>query len=395
MRRPIRWPLVVAILAALAVVAGLVALASIPSWELRLVADDRGVDTYRPVAWSPDGTAVLASGSFPFFEVVRPDDDWRLWRDGRGYSPVWIDDRTLMVLDEIEFRTSVLRRIDLVSGERRIVGDPLASGRLVADGRGHVAWRNVIGDPETLVLDSADGHVVARIPDVRAVTWANDGTLVLKETAHGFTTDYPDAGYLSAWNVDGGSRPIGAGLVMLRDAMLPSPASDAIACLCASADAPADGLVPGIYRVPLDGSPATLLMRLDRAPFADPAMTWLDDTSLAIVDGSGLSRVSLDGDRQAIPGAASDALRLVHGVGRPWRLRDAIAVTIGESRSPADPQEEKGRLIVIDESGGVLVDSSFGSWNDPYMVPNRTNDRAILVSDPNGRGPSLSLVEYR
>ena len=370
---------------------GLVAFSPGPTWKIRSLIGPTGTELYHPTSWNAGGTAILTEGP-GFFQVLRPDGA-TIWRDGRGRAPAWVDDQTILVLDPIDPMTSRIRRIDLESGQRPVIGEVLRVGRLVGDGVGHMAWRTAIGDRESIVLDPADGHEIARLPDLRAHLWVADGMLLLKDLARDFTTDHPAAGSLFVWDGDQKVRPIGSGLIELFDFLVPSPGGDAIACICASTADASASLDPGIYRVPLDGSAATMLMPWDQ-PIATsyPVVAWLDETSLAVIDRSGLTRVSTNGDRRALLGSDEEPT-LTGDLGGPYRLQDVVVVSMND---PKDP-DLVGQLVVIDDQQRIIVRQEFPAYNRPYLVVDRARDRAILVTDPFLPDEPLKLfvLEYR
>ena len=297
------------------------------------------------------------------------------------------------MLDEIDRGTSRIRRVNLETGQRPVIGEVLRVGRLVGDGRGHIAWRSVIGDRESIVLDPSGGQLIARLPDLRAHLWVDDGILLLKDRAEGFGTHYPGAGSLFVW--DGGQtvRPIGSGLIELFDILIPSPGRDSIACICASRTDSAASVDPAIYRVPLDGSPATMLTSWDQPSSTSyPVVAWLDDTSIAVIDRSGLTRVSKDGDRDVLLNT-DDLPKLSRGFRGPYRLRDALAVS---TKNHEDP-DGVGELVVIDDQERIILSQEFPAYNRPYLVVDRGHDRAIIVTDPFLPDEPLKLfvIEYR
>jgi hypothetical protein len=357
-------------------------------WTTRDI-DFGGAELYPLAVWGPDGTAVLAEGGLGSFQIVRPEGSF-VSEKRVGRSPAWIDDQTVAVLESDDLKATRIDRVDLETGRRMAIGPAVPVGRLLGDGQSHLAWRTVIGDAETLVLDPKDGHVIADLSGVRANLWLSDGTLVVKGPAGRLAVDYPERGSLSVWRGGPDVQPIGAGLVELVNSIVPSPSTRMLACICA----PVDGriAVPGIYIVPLDGSPATFLMRwAPPNPYGIPMIAWIDDASLVIIDRTGLTRASVGGDVQPVGGLVNDELVRVGGSGRLYPVRDSFAVVIYDSRL----RQPEGQLLLIDAAGGVLLDQLFASWSMPRLIVDDIHERAILVSDPILSRESLSVVEYK
>jgi hypothetical protein len=357
-------------------------------WTTRDI-DFGTAELYPLAAWGPDGTAVLAEGGLGSFQIVRPEASF-VSEKRVGRSPAWIDDRTVAVLESDDLKTARIHRIDLGTDRRVPIGPAVPIGRLLGDGHGHLAWRTVIGDAETLVLDPEDGQVIADLSGVRANLWLSDGTLVVKGIAPRFAVDYPDRGPLSVWRGGPIVQPIGAGLVELVNSIVPSPSTRMLACICA----PVGGrnAVPGIYLVPVDGSPAIFLMPWARPnPYGTPMIAWIDDANLVVIDRTGLTRTSIGGDLQPVRGLANDEVVDVGGTGRLYPLRDVLSIVVYNSRL----RQPEGQLLLIDAADAVVLDRLLASWSMPRLIVDDAHKRAILVSDPILSQDSLSVVEYK
>jgi len=133
-----------------------------PRWRLVTFTPttDRGV-AFLPEAWSPNGRALLTATPGRF--VVVGHNGSVLQGPDPGWSPVWIRDLSLMILNkEWDRSTYDLVRMDAGGGHRETIGQPLGQGHLIADGRGRVAYQSDGGPVDTTVFDVTDGHEARR-----------------------------------------------------------------------------------------------------------------------------------------------------------------------------------------------------------------------------------------
>lgn len=397
LRVRLQHPLAVALGANLLILLGALALSLIPVWSLRPVGGESlgsgtpAEDWFFPAAWSPDGSMFATEGPGRF--QVAAADGTIVVRNQAGRSPVWVDERTVLVVREVDQTTGWLVRVDSRDGGREMVGVPMTAGRLVADGRGHVALWTRFGDVATSILDPADGSVLARLDGYHAQVWTNDGGLILKQRPPGLGYSYPDAGTLSIWRPGQPPRSLATDLIQLEDLPVLAPSGDAITCFCISRSVTAEGQAPAVYRVPLDGSPATLLTPWAGGnPHAYPGVAWIDEDSIAVVDRYGVFRVSEGGNPQPMPESPPTQPTPVRRSGRVYHLDGAIIVVTHDSRLDLEAE-----LSVIDDEGRLRFRRRLHAWNPPYLRIDPVHHRALVVTDPNNPGePShrLFILEF-
>lgn len=371
-------PLIVVAIVGLAVTVTIVTFAMMPTWEVRTLPVGTPGESIQSVAWSPDGTRFVTQENGRYVIMRASDAGVLLAVD--GYSPVWIDDRTIASLREIGAMRTQLVKLDLGADYPSPAGAPLGIARLIADHAGHLAARSEIGEVLTKVLDPTDGHVIATLPGLRAQVWAGSGILVSKTEDLRRQGQGVLPGSLVAWSAGRRPRPIGVGLVEYHDSVTVSPGGDAIACVCGSIDDEA-GTTPrlAITIVPIDGSPATALAPWDAlTSFVNPVVIWLDDRTLVFVDRSGLRRVSVDGVVEALPGFDPSELSTPGSFARIAMVGDALAIVTLQAQGPTGI----ARLTVIGPDGSVALRQSFPSSNPPSIVADSNRRRALIVSDP-------------
>jgi hypothetical protein len=392
----LQHPLVVAVATNLLILLGILAVSAIPAWSVRPLPGHRAEwhprdPWYSPTVWSPDGSMFVKEGPGTF--QVAAADGTIVVRDQAGRAPVWLDDDTLLVLREVDQATGWLVRVDTRDGEREMVGTPIAAGRLVADGRGHVAHWTRYGEVATSVLDPANGTVVTRLEGFWAQTWTNDGALIVAQRPPNLGYSYPEAGTLSIWRPGQAIRSLATDLFQMHDPPVLAPSGDALACSCMSRDSRAGSPDPAIWRVPLDGAPPTLVTPWATThAHAFPSVAWIDDETIAVLDYDGLFRVSMNGDRRPMLDSPPADLILSGRSGRVYHFDDAVIVV---SR---DPRREHmaAQLVVIGDDGRLRLRRRFDAWNLPYLRIDPTHHRAVLVTDPNypGEKPQrLYIVE--
>ena len=380
--------MVLAIAIELSMVVAFGALMLTPRW--RLVAFSPIADrvlTFLPEAWSPDAGALLTRSSGRF--VVLGSNGSVLQGPDPGWSPVWIDDRSLMVLNkEWDRSTYDLVRMDAGGGHRETIGQPLGQGHLIADGRGHVAYQSDDAPVDTTVLDVSDGHVVAKLGGHGAMTWTHDGVLIVKRPEPrlaGYTTN---PGSLWYWRPGEAPRALGPDLVDMGNVAPLSPAGDALACICTIAPVspgPAGESPPrAIYLVPFDGSPPTYLAAWPTRVSAAPEITWVDDSSLAVVGEDGVWRVSTSGGSRPISGLAVADLGFETMVGHVYSLRGQAVAVLHELAGGTE-----SLLVVIDPQDGIRMRRWFAG-NMPPITVDAAHEHAVISVDRQGAsGPSL------
>ena len=170
-------PLVVVAILGLVVSLAIIAFVR-PSWEFQRLPVGTAGESIQSIAWSPDGSRFLTQENGRYTIMRASDGAVLLAVD--GYSPVWIDARTIESLREIGAMRTELVRLDLGADYPSPLGAPLGVARLIADRDGHLAARSELGDVVTKVLDPTDGGVIATLPGLRGQVWAGSGTLVSK-----------------------------------------------------------------------------------------------------------------------------------------------------------------------------------------------------------------------
>ena len=370
-------PIVVVVILGLVVSLAIIAFA-IPRWEFRPLPVGTAGESIQSIAWSPDGSRFLTQENGRYTILRASDGAMLLAVD--GYSPVWIDGRTIESLREIGTMRTQLVKLDIGTDYPSPLGAPLGVARLIADRDGHLAARSELGDIITKVLDPTDGRVIATLPGLRAQVWAGSGTLVSKTVDPQRQAQGVLPGSLVAWSAGRGQWPIGTGLVEYNDSVTVSPSGDSIVCVCGPiADEPGTKPRLAITIVPIDGSPATALTPFDaRSSYADPVAIWLDDRTLAYVDQSGLHRLRLDGVIEMLPGFDQSELSTPGSFARIAVVGDALAIVTLEGSGPTGI----ARLTIINGDGSVALRQSFPSWNPPSVYADSNRRRALIVSDP-------------
>jgi hypothetical protein len=376
----LQHPLVVAVATNLLVLLGILSLSLIPAWSIRPIGGSSTLDYYYPKAWSPDGSMFVKEGGGRF--EVAAADGRIVVHDQAGLAPVWIDDDTLLVVRHVDQKVGWLVRIDTRDGGREMVGKPVPLGRLVADGRGHVAIRTVVGQVATAILDPADGSVLARLEGYRAEIWTNDGGLILGQRPPNLGLLYPDAGTMSIWRPGQPLRSLATGLILLDHAPLLAPAGDAVACYCMATPVAAGDAGAAFYRVPLDSSQPTLMTSWETGnPHGFPGVAWIDDQRIAVMDRYGVARVE-DGNRQPVINVEPPNLTLAFGFGRVYHFDGAVVVVTKDPRRST----RDAYLTVIDDDGRMRLQRRFDAWNMPSLLIDPKRHRAVVVTDPNDPG---------
>jgi ribosomal protein L34 len=381
MKARLQHPLAVALTANLLMVLGVVTLSLIPAWSLRALGGNPTDGWFFPAAWSPDGSMFVTEGPGRF--EVAAADGTILVRDQAGRSPVWIDSRMLLVVREVDRTTGWLVRVDPRDGGREMVGVPIEHGRLVADGRGHVAHRSVFGVETTSILDPANGTVLARLEGYRARMWTSDGSLIVARRDRNLGGSYYDAGELSIWRPGQPPRLLGAHLIHVEDELVLGPSGRAFACFCISTSPTAESRDPGLYRVPLDGAPPTILTPWppgDPRPFGNFA--WISDETVAVLDEDGLFGVSSGGNRRPLLQSPLADLTLSGHRRRVYHFDGAVIVVTKDTRTA----NGEAQLSVIDDEGRLRLRRRFYGWNTPGLQIDPIHHRAIVVNEPDDPG---------
>jgi hypothetical protein len=365
-----------------------------PRWKLAPFAPTANRNHFDARAWSPDGTAVMTAAGGGRFEIVRSDGTLLL-ADTEGMTPLWIDDRTVIALETVDESTSHLVRIDTQDGSRRVIGGPLPLGHLVGGAPGRVAHRTVIGPLVTTVLDPLDGRVLGRLVGYRARTWTNDGSLIVRKPDPVIQNSHYGAGALFAWRPGEDPRPLAPGLIDFGEVSPLSPSGDAIACVCALASASSHDPARAIYRVPIDGSPATELGPWHAGSgSAAPDITWRGPVSLAVIDADGLSRVFVNRKKRTIPGLSASELGFRRPMGRVYVLGDTLVAMIRDGAPPGSGPV----LVVVDAHDRIRLERAMDAFNVPSVTVDEGHGRALITADPNypGEPPQqFFLLEFR
>jgi ribosomal protein L34 len=382
----LQHPLVVALATTVLVLLGILALSLIPAWSIRPLGGSPTPDYFFPTAWSPDGSMFVTEGPGRF--EVAAADGTILVRDQAGRSPVWIDSRMLLVVREVDRTTGWLVRVDSRDGGREMVGVPIERGRLVADGRGHVAHQSAFGVQATSILDPANGTVLARLEGYRAEMWTSDGSLIVARRDLNMGGSYYEAAELSIWRPGHAPRLLGAHLIHWEDELLLGPSGRAFACFCISTSPTAQSRDPGLYRVPLDGAPPTILTPWspgDPRPFGNFA--WINDETIAVFDEDGLFGVSSGGNRRPLLQSPLADLTLTGHRRRVYHFSGAVIVVTKDRRIA----NGEAQLSVIDDEGRLRLRHRFYGWSTPALQIDPVHHRAIVVNEPDDPEHPLRL----
>lgn len=394
--RDIERSLAIGVAIELVMVIGFSAVILAPRWRLLAVAlTATGDVTHLPEDWSPNGTA-LAMKTPSGYDVIAADGSVVL-PEHAGDRPVWVDDRTLLALERVQDSSYQLVRIDTGDGRRTTIRELLAQGTLISDSRGHVAHQT---DGETLmttVLDPVDGTTVAELSGYRAVTWTSDGALIVKEREPRLANYYLNPGSMFHWRPGGEPRALGSTLVDAGNVEPLLPDGDALVCLC-TISPPGTGRVTSqprrsVYRVPLDGLPPTLVVPWPTEGGATPEIAWLDESSLVGVEGDGLSRISLTGERRLIPGLTTMELGYQRTSGHVHRLGSVAVAVLQDLVGGTD-----ALLVVVDDQDHILMRRHF-TGSLPIIAVDDVHDRALVsVEDRRVGQPSVwepFMLEFR
>jgi hypothetical protein len=393
MWRRLEHTVVLAVVIELAMVIAFNAIMLTPRWTFEAFAPTANGDHFHPKDWSSDGTALLtAAGSR--FEVLRSDGSVLL-ADVIGSWPVWIDDRRVVAIEAVQDSTFRLVRLDTVDGSRQVLGEPLAAGSLIADGHGRVAHQSVVGDPVTSILDPVDGHVTARLNGYLARTWTNDGALIIRRPDRRLANLQPGAGALFRWQPGDLPQPLASDLVDMGQVAPLSPSGDAVACVCASRPSVTADPVFALYRIPMDGSKATRLAAWHRQEGSDqPDVAWLSESSLAVIDGDGLSRVDVAGGKRTIAGLSASELGFERTVGRVYALGDMVVAILQDQAPPGwEPW-----LFVVDGQDRIRLQRVIEATNLPVIAVDRAQNRGVVSTEPQIRGEPpvrFFVLEFR
>ena len=318
-------PLLIAAVVGLVVLLPVAGLATLGRWTVDPVSFARPGEGFQPGTWSPDGTRFIFQAGGAQFLVVRVWDG-AVMRTGHGSGPVWVDNDTIDSVQDTGLLSSHVDRMIVSTGRALTIVPKLGSVRLVGRGVVDLAATGNVGDIETTIIDPIDGRKIAYIPGVRAIDWVRPGVMIGKTS----NVELQGIGYrpgsLVVWTAGNGARPIGPDLLDVRDLVAYAPVGDAIACVCAPLNTGAAKPPEGIYRVPLDGSPAIRLADITRANYnGDPVVGWFDDGSIVFMDGVGLHRIGPDGSNATVPVDPGD-LPGTKLPGRAFRFGNAIAL---------------------------------------------------------------------
>ena len=389
MPAPSRRHAVIAVVATIAILIAvpILVVTHRPSWTLRSLAFASPGEDLQPRGWSPDGSRFLFS-RIDQFVVVRVADGARV-ATGYGAWPVWVDDDTIDAIVDIGLSRSKIVHIGLANGVRNETLPPVfETAELVGEGPLDLAATTNIGSIWTAVVDPLSGREIARLPDVRAMSWATTGSLITKSLLPPAPVSGSSPGHLRAWTARDGLRPIGGDLYEIADVVSATPSGDAIVCRCALAwDGPrTEG---SIYVVPLDGSAPRKLFDLTRNDLnIQTNFGWLADGSLIVLDGIGLHRFALDGTPLPAPAIQAADLPPPKYSARAYVLGGAIIIGTQLGSGPTG----EARLTIRSLDGEVLLARTSPSWNGVGLVMDHDRPRALVVADPQGpSGPPQAL----
>jgi hypothetical protein len=368
-----------------------------PRWQLQVLVPAAGENSFAlPESWSPDGSALLTKANGGSL-IFRDTGDLFL-RLTAGSELVWVDDVTLLRLERVQETTYRMSRLDTRDGRAELIGEPIHWGHLISDGHGNVAHQRE-GEATTAitVIDSTDGRRLAELEGYAALTWTDDGALIVKRPEPALRPYFLAPGTLFYWRPGAAPRPLGSGLVVAGNVAPLSPAGDAIACICVTTpfptEPPPDGPDRAIYRIPIDGSSPTRLTPWPTHGGGSPEIAWIDETSLAAVAGDGLSRVPATGGLLPIPGLTAADLGFETMLGRVFRLRGYIVAGLQDLVGRRDTI-----LVVIDQQDRIRLRRwSVGSLPvitvDPAHVRGAVGTEYRLPGDPSSW--EVSMLEFR
>jgi hypothetical protein len=395
-RRRFEHTIVLAIAIELSMLIAFGVLIGQPRWKLHsfLPSADRQLSTY-PISWRPDGRALLTSMG-QGFEVVGSDGS-RLLSLGSSL-PVWVDDVTLMMLEPLDDSTSRLVRLG-TDGGRNVIRESVPRGRLLADGRGRLAYQNDLGPTAITIIDPADGRSLAELQGYSAEYWTDDAALIVKRPEPGLDRWLLHAGGLFYWRPGDSPRALGSNLIDAGNVAPLSPAGDAIACICivrpVPTNPPPDGPDRAIYRVPTDGAPATHLAAWPTHGGGSPEIAWADDVSMAVVGDEGLSRVSNTGGLRPIPGLTTADLGFQRTYGRVFELQGHLVAVLQDLVGGTE-----SLLVVVDDQDHIRMRRWFAGSSMPDLTIDKAHERGavgitenqVIYERPTG---AISLLEFR
>jgi hypothetical protein len=364
-------PFVVTALVGLVVLLPIAGLATLGRWTLDPVTFLRPGEGVQPGTWSADGTRFIFHVGGAQFLVIRVSDG-AVVRSGYGSWPVWVDNDTIDSVQDTGLKSSHVDRMTVSTGRARTIVPNLGSVRLVGRGVVDVAASGV-SNLETTIIDPIDGRKIAYVPGIRALDWLRPGVLIGETSTFEIPPGLPPQSLL-VWTLRDGARAIGPGLKKAYDVFAYSPTGDAIACVCTAADAPPGNPPQGIYRVPIDGSPATRRAMVTAGSFnGEPLMSWFDDGSIVFMDGAGLHRIGPDGANTTIPVDPGDLPGMkLHG--RAFRFGNAIALA---SQLVSSATIGTSKLTIMGLSGEVGYRQTFSTGTVALILdPART--QAVL-----------------
>lgn len=377
-RAGLQHPLVIVVSIGIVILLGLAALPEAPAWEIRAFALDRTIKELVAKSWSPDGTRLITDWA-DRYEVVGYDGSVEL-HDRSGWSPVWTDDRTLLVLVHIDEESNQLVRVDVASGHQQAIGLPLPLGILHADASGHVALETVTGPRTIFVIDPRTGRVLDELVGFRAWQWSSDGALIVTRDLPGRRVS-PFGGTFLIWTPGGRPHRLAPDLFEETDSAVLSPDGNSVACVCFSTSSP-EHRWPGVYRFALDGSAGRELMQWPVEPSRQtPVVAWFDNETIAVLDEHRLTRISGDGDVRTLlelppvvyPGR-------MHSSARLYALDRAVAVVTRV------PMATESVLMVVDDMGHVRVSRRFPGLNLSSLVADGSPNRALIDTGPQAAG---------
>ena len=368
-----------------------------PRWQLQVLVPAAGENLFAmPESWSPDGSALLTNAQGGSL-IIRETGDLLL-RLTSGTGLAWVDDVTLMRLERVDDATYRISRVDTRDGSIKPIGEPIHWGHLMSDGHGNVAHQRD-GEATTAItiIDPIDGRRLAELEGYDALTWTDDGALIVRRPEPALRPYFLAPGALFYWRPGSAPRRLGANLVDAGNVAPLSPAGDAIACICVTTPFPSkpppDGPDRAIYRIPLDGSSPTRVTPWPTLGGGSPEIAWIDETSLGAVAADGLSRVPATGGLLPIPGLTANDLGFRTMVGRVFRVRGHIVAGLQDLVGGRDTL-----LAVIDGHDRIRLRRwSVGAL--PVIVVDPAYERGAVGTEYRLPGdPSsweISMLEFR
>ena len=369
-------------------VIGFAAFIVAPRWVIHSFGSADRADYHRVQEWNSDGTALLTTGS-PGLQVLGDDGSVMLSdQSKRATSVVWADAHTLLILEYASPSTYRLFRMATSDGRRHMIGEPLPYGFLMADRLGNVALRNAEGPLTTRILDAGDGRILAKLDGFRPVRWTDHGSLILGRLRAPLVEGGLASEELFEWAPGQPTRRLGEDLLDAGSGTAVPASGGAIACVCVPESALVAGGDPAIYLVPLDGSKATRMASRSIPEDSSPEMALLDETSLAVIDESGVSLVTVAAGRTTYPSLSAADLGFTKVVGRVYPMRGGFLAML---RDGADDTGDT-LLVVADAQERITLRRWLHTRSLTDIAIDPSHGRVVISGDPqHAFGPKTEL----